>query len=40
DRYQGLSDLTFQLAVNQVLTTTADLKEGDEVAFLPPFAGG
>lgn len=29
-----------QLAVNQNLNTEVELKEGDEVAFLPPFAGG
>lgn len=29
-----------QLAVNQNLGKEVELKEGDEVAFLPPFAGG
>lgn len=29
-----------QLAVNQNLDKEVELKEGDEVAFLPPFAGG
>ena len=29
-----------QLAVNQNLNTEVELKEDDEVAFLPPFAGG
>ena len=29
-----------QLAVNKNLNTEVELKEGDEVAFLPPFAGG
>ena len=29
-----------QLAVNQNLNSEVELKEGDEVAFLPPFAGG
>ncbi|MBK5192471.1 MAG: MoaD/ThiS family protein [Flavobacteriaceae bacterium] len=29
-----------QLAVNQNLNKEVELKEGDEVAFLPPFAGG
>lgn len=29
-----------QLAVNQNLNTQVELKDGDEVAFLPPFAGG
>lgn len=29
-----------QVAVNQNLDTNAVLKDGDEVALLPPFAGG
>lgn len=29
-----------QIAVNQHLNQEIELKEGDEVAFLPPFAGG
>lgn len=29
-----------QLAVNQELAENVQLKDGDEVAFLPPFAGG
>lgn len=29
-----------QLAVNQNLDEEVELKDGDEVAFLPPFAGG
>lgn len=39
-KYQGIKDLSFQLAVNQELADSASLKDGDEVAFLPPFAGG
>lgn len=36
-----LSDIqSIQVAVNQSLETTGSLKDGDEVAFLPPFAGG
>lgn len=31
---------SIQLAVNQNINTEVELKEGDEVAFLPPFAGG
>ncbi|NJW54526.1 MoaD/ThiS family protein, partial [Salinimicrobium sp. CDJ15-91] len=27
-------------AVNQNLNTQVELQDGDEVAFLPPFAGG
>lgn len=29
-----------QLAINQILNIEVKLKNGDEVAFLPPFAGG
>jgi len=29
-----------QVAVNQNLDDTIEIKEGDEVALLPPFAGG
>jgi molybdopterin converting factor small subunit len=29
-----------QLAINRDLNSEVELKEGDEVAFLPPFAGG
>lgn len=29
-----------QLAVNQNLIADSELKDGDEIAFLPPFAGG
>lgn len=29
-----------QVAVNQNIDQKTELKEGDEVAFLPPFAGG
>lgn len=36
----SIGDLSFQLAVNQNLNSSEALKDGDEVAFLPPFAGG
>jgi molybdopterin converting factor subunit 1 len=39
-KYSGISELSFQLAVNQELEKATELKDGDEVAFLPPFAGG
>ena len=39
-KYKGIEELSFQLAVNQTLTDSGSLKDGDEVAFLPPFAGG
>lgn len=36
-----LADLdSVQIAVNQTIKRTGPLKDGDEVAFLPPFAGG
>lgn len=37
----SLSDTeSIQVAVNQSLEDTGPLKNGDEVAFLPPFSGG
>lgn len=38
--YQMEDPESVQLAVNQNLNMKVELKEGDEVAFLPPFAGG
>lgn len=36
-----LSDMSsVKIAINQSLETSGMLKDGDEVAFLPPFAGG
>ena len=40
NKYDTIVDLSFQLAVNQTLTAAGELNDGDEVAFLPPFAGG
>jgi len=39
-KYQIQDAESVQIAVNQDLNNEAELKEGDEVAFLPPFAGG
>ena len=40
-KYPALSNLSFNIAVNQVLIKSATtLTEGSEVALLPPFAGG
>ena len=37
----GLKDSNYAIAVNQKMNTgNIDLKEGDEIAFFPPFAGG
>ncbi len=40
EKYSSIKDLSFQLALNQSLVNSGLLKDGDEVAFLPPFAGG
>ena len=40
DKYGAIGDLSFQLAVNHKLTAAGTVNDGDEVAFLPPFAGG
>lgn len=39
-KYESLGQLSFQLAVNQSMTASSSLQSGDEVAILPPFAGG
>ena len=39
-KYKIADPEAVQIAVNQDLNSNLDLKEGDEVAFLPPFAGG
>jgi sulfur-carrier protein len=37
----GLEGYSYRIALNQALVTgNAPLSDGDEVAFLPPFAGG
>lgn len=36
----GFKDLDYRLAVNHKLNSEENLKNGDEIAFLPPFAGG
>lgn len=39
--YPALSDMRFKIAINQQITeTNLKLNDGDEVALLPPFAGG
>ncbi|MEJ6736062.1 MAG: MoaD/ThiS family protein [Flavobacteriales bacterium] len=39
--YPKLKDLNYKFAVNQTLVATnIALKENDEIALLPPFAGG
>tara|TARA_R100000935_G_scaffold48778_1_gene73516 strand:- start:604 stop:840 length:237 start_codon:yes stop_codon:yes gene_type:complete len=39
-KYQIQDAASVQIAVNQDLNNNVELKDGDEVAFLPPFAGG
>jgi len=39
-KYKIADPEAVQIAVNQDLNSNSELKEGDEVAFLPPFAGG
>ncbi len=39
--YPLLAKQKYKMAVNQVMVEAGqELKDGDEVAFLPPFAGG
>ena len=39
--YKALKNLNYKFAVNQTLVATnVALKENDEIALLPPFAGG
>lgn len=41
EKYPDLKELKFKIAVDQTLiNTTTELKDGVEVALLPPFAGG
>jgi molybdopterin synthase sulfur carrier subunit len=40
DKYSLLEEDSMQIAVNQTLNSKGTLQKGDEVAFLPPFAGG
>ena len=39
--YPGLSDQHYMMAVNQEVSNgNTALEDGDEVAFMPPYAGG
>ncbi|MCA1757362.1 MAG: MoaD/ThiS family protein [Bacteroidales bacterium] len=42
ERFPSISRYSYRLSVNRVLEpgNTVLLKDGDEVAFMPPFAGG
>jgi molybdopterin converting factor small subunit len=40
-RFPGLSGLNYRFSVNrQLITGDKELADGDEIALLPPFAGG
>jgi len=39
-KYELVDLDSVQIAVNQTIQRTGPLKDGDEVAFLPPYAGG
>ncbi len=40
-KYPKLSTLTYNIALNQkIVAKEALISNGDEIAFLPPFAGG
>lgn len=39
--YPGLKDMKYKIALNQnIITGDNPLKDGDEVALLPPYSGG
>ena len=39
--FPGMKDMDFRFAINkEVVDGKVDLKNGDEIALLPPFAGG
>ena len=41
EKYPAVKDIKHQLAINQEINPDiTELSDGDELAFLPPFAGG
>ncbi len=41
NKYPELKDYTYRIAVNhEIINGNINLRDGDEVALLPPFAGG
>jgi molybdopterin converting factor subunit 1 len=41
EKYTALEDMSFNIALNHSLQVgNIELNENDEIAFLPPFAGG
>lgn len=40
-KYPGIIKVTYRIAVNKIMINeNVQLRDGDEIAFLPPFAGG
>lgn len=40
-QFPALKNYKYRIAINQeVVTGTRELRDGDEIAFLPPFSGG
>ncbi len=40
-KYEGLKKLSYRIAINDSFVQNQDsFQEGDQIAFLPPFAGG
>lgn len=41
DEFPEIEHYNYRISLNnEILNSDSDLKEGDEIAFLPPFAGG
>ena len=40
NKYGLMEDDTIQVAINQTLKQNGKIHNGDEIAFLPPYAGG
>lgn len=40
NKYQDIQQLKFNLSINMNLKDEGEIVDGDEIAFLPPFAGG
>lgn len=41
DLIPNLDEINYAIAVNQIMKSeNVDLKDGDEISFFPPFAGG
>lgn len=40
-KYPKLKDCTYNIAINQkIVNINTHIQQGDEIAYLPPFAGG